>query len=85
MITEHPVTRPIDTIVIRVAPDNSSSEWYRVGDDGVTRIEPCEKSGSMASVPYVRVWKGDVPYAEFCQHNIVGVYFHVYPVNVHRL
>ena len=24
---------------------------------------------------YVRVWKGDFCEAEFCQHNIVGVYF----------
>lgn len=41
----------------------------------VTRIEAFTKSGMHADIPYVRVWAGDQPVAEFCQHNIVGVYF----------
>lgn len=48
--------------------------WW-VGYNGVTRIEAFTKSGMHADIPYVRVWKGDQPYAEFCQHNVVGVYF----------
>jgi hypothetical protein len=28
-----------------------------------------------SNIPYIRVWKGDVCEGEFCQHNIVGVYF----------
>lgn len=41
----------------------------------LTRIEACTKPGQYCDIPYVRVWKGDVCEAEFCQHNIVGVYF----------
>ena len=48
---------------------------YVVGGNGVTRIEAFTKSGMHADIPYVRVWKGECPVAEFCQHNIVGVYF----------
>jgi hypothetical protein len=48
---------------------------YTVGNGGVTRIEACIKPGMYSSIPYVRVWKGDVCEAEFCQHSIVGVYF----------
>lgn len=58
----------IDTI-----PDVQGS--FCVGRNGVTRIEPIEKSGMHANIPYVRVWKGDAPVAEYCQHNIVGVIF----------
>ncbi|WP_303713332.1 hypothetical protein [Brevundimonas naejangsanensis] len=46
-----------------------------MGQNGVTRIEACIKPGVYSNIPYVRVWKGDVCEAEFCQHNIVGVYF----------
>ena len=48
---------------------------FSVGHGGVTRIEKWTKSGSMAALPYVRVWKGDSLAAEFCQHNLAGVYF----------
>lgn len=72
---EHPVRQVIMGIAINAPADERDAEQYHLGHNGVTRIEACTKSGSMASVPYVRVWKGDVAYAEFCQHNIVGVYF----------
>lgn len=70
---EHPVDQPIDSIVI----DSIGS--YTVGRAGVTRIEACQKSGMHANIPYVRVWIGEVCVAEFCQHNIVGVYFDNHP------
>lgn len=52
-------------------------EAYWVGREGVTRIEATYKSGEYSHIPYVRVWQGDKPLAEFCQHKIVGVYFDV--------
>jgi len=70
---EHPIQQPIREIDIFIT--EGETQFYRVGRGGVTRIEACQKSGLHANVPYVRVWKGDVCEAEFCQHNIVGVYF----------
>lgn len=70
---EHPVNQPIHAIEIDTIPEVQGS--YEVGRNGVTRIEACQKSGLHANLPYVRVWKEDVCEAEFCQHNIVGVYF----------
>jgi len=49
--------------------------YFCVGRSGVTRIEAFEMRGMYSDIPYVRVWKGDDPYAEFCRHNIIGVYF----------
>lgn len=74
MNAEHPVNQPIREIDVYLSEEGGST-FYRVGKEGVTRIEACTKSGSYAAIPYVRVWKGDVCEAEFCQHNIVGVYF----------
>lgn len=73
MSEEHPVEQPIRAIDIDSIPEVQGS--YAVGRNGVTRIEACQKSGAYSFIPYVRVWKGDVCEAEFCQHNIVGVYF----------
>jgi hypothetical protein len=56
-------------------PGYSSGRAYVVGARGVTRIEAITKSGQYAYIPYVRVWVGDKPFTEFCQHNIVGIYF----------
>lgn len=67
---EHPVKQEIDYVVV----DNDDT-YHRVGRNGVTRIEACTKSGPHADIPYVRVWAGEVCLAEFCQHQIVGVYF----------
>lgn len=72
-ITEHPVQQPIRAIEIDTIPECQAA--YIVGRNGVTRIEACTKSGLHADLPYIRVWKGEVCEAEFCQHNIVGVYF----------
>ena len=76
-MSEHPVNQPISMIEIDTIPDSQAT--YRVGRAGVTRIEACTKSGLHADIPYVRVWAGDVCLAEFCQHNIVGVYFATVP------
>lgn len=73
MNAEHPVEAEISIIQIDTIPGVESQ--YSVGFNGVTRIEACTKSGMHAYIPYVRVWKGDDAVAEFCQHNIVGVYF----------
>lgn len=70
---EHPIQQAIRAINIDTIPDVQGG--YVVGWSGVTRIEACQKSGLHANIPYVRVWKGDVCEAEFCQHNIVGIYF----------
>lgn len=70
---QHPIQQPIREIDVFLSEDGST--FYRVGKDEVTRIEACQKSGLHADIPYVRVWKGDVCEAEFCQHTIVGVYF----------
>lgn len=74
---EHPITQPIRAIDIDAIPGVEAG--YAVGRNGVTRIEACTKSGLHANIPYVRVWKGEVCEAEFCQHNIVGVYFAAQP------
>lgn len=72
-MNEHPVEQEIECIEIDTIPE--SQAYYRVGVRNVTRIEACTKSGMHANIPYVRVWAGDICIAEFCQHNIVGVYF----------
>lgn len=78
-MTEHPVQQEIESIVIHygvnVIDVDSLIVGYAVGEDGVTRIEPCEKSGMHSMIPYVRVWRGDVCLGEWCQHQIVGVNF----------
>lgn len=49
--------------------------WISVGFEGVTRIEQTEKHGEYAMIPYVRAWKGEIPFAEFCQHKLFGIYY----------
>lgn len=80
MNAEHPVEQPIRRIEVDTIPGEQLAYW--VGGSGVTRIEACVKSGPYSPIPYVRVWKDDVCEAEFCQHNIVGVYFAVEPAPV---
>ena len=80
-MAEHLEGVTIDLIEIDTIPDVQGS--YRVGRSGVTRIEAFTKSGLHADIPYVRVWAGDSPLAEFCQHNIVGVYFAPQPAQPH--
>lgn len=81
-MSEHPVDQDIDYIVVSHGVESVEgvasmpvTEGHRVGFDGVTRIEACTKSGLHADMPYVRVWRGNHAVAEFCQHNIIGVYF----------
>jgi hypothetical protein len=68
-MSEHPVNQVISAIEI------TAEDFYRVGSSGVTRIEATTKSGMHADIPYVRVWRGESAIAEFCQHNIICVYF----------
>ncbi len=74
MTFEHPVNEPIRRIDI-TAFEQVQNEMYEVGVNDVTRIEATTKSGMYADIPYLRVWKGETVIAEFCQHNIVGVYY----------
>jgi hypothetical protein len=72
---EHPIHQPIRGIDVYLDGGTDMVSYFVGARSGVTRIEACQKSGLHANIPYVRVWKGDVCEAEFCQHNIVGVYF----------
>jgi hypothetical protein len=74
----HPVQQQIRAIDI----DNIEGVQggYLVGRNNVTRIEATSKPGLHCDIPYVRVWAGETCIAEFCQHNIVGVYFDPAPV-----
>ena len=69
MTIDQPITR------ILISEGDGWSNTFMVGASGVTRIEATEKAGPCGDIPYVRVWHGDAVVAEFCQHNIVGVYF----------
>ncbi|MEW9855893.1 hypothetical protein [Novosphingobium sp. M1R2S20] len=69
----HPVEQTIREIDVFLSGEEL--HYYSVGRSDVTRIEACTKPGLHCNIPYVRVWKGDVCEAEFCQHNIIGVYF----------
>ena len=53
--------------------DEASS--FEVGSGDVTEIKLTEKSGSMASIPYLQVFKNGHLHSEHCQHNVTGVYF----------
>ncbi len=74
----HPIQQPIRSVqvdaVAGAGPDGDGNVYF-VGDGGVTRIEACAKPGLHCDIPYIRVWADDRCLAEFCQHNIVGVYF----------
>ncbi len=48
---------------------------YGVDVDGVTEISETTHPGQYIDIPYVRVWKGEYLFAEFCRHNIVGVFY----------
>ncbi len=73
-MSEHPIQQPIREIDV-CTDANGDVLCFRVGRRDVTRIEATTKSGMYADIPYIRVWKGDVCEAEFCQHNIIAVYF----------
>lgn len=71
---EHPVQQEIRMIQIPCDETGNPKE-YVVGRPGVTRIEATTKSGMHADIAYVRVWDGDKAVAEFCQHNLSGLWF----------
>lgn len=58
-----------------VGQRNGSAEGYSVGTSGITQIEEVDLPGMFADIPYLRVWRGEAVVAEFCRHNIVGIYF----------
>lgn len=70
----HPIQREVTTIII--TPENYAyGVTYTVGRNGITKIEQTFKNGEYAHIPYLRVWRGDRPIAEFCQHKIIAVLF----------
>ena len=75
MGAEHPINQPIRTLCVWSSSSGEAHETYQVGIKGVTRIEATTKSGLHADMPYIRVWAGDAAIAEFCQHNVQGIYF----------
>lgn len=74
-MSEHPIAQEIERVVVWQTLDASVAESYEVGRNGITKIEACAKSGMYSHIPYVRVWKNDVCVGEWCQHNILGLYF----------
>ena len=77
-LSEHPIVDGGQTIrMVVVFESEYAHETYQVGVKGVTRIEATIKSGMYANIAYVRIWQGDNAIAEFCQHNVRGVYFDV--------
>lgn len=75
-MSEHLEGVEISEIDIFITNDGSM-EWHEVGRKGVTNIEAFTKPGMHADIPYVRVWAGEHPIAEFCQHQILGLHFKV--------
>ena len=71
---EHPVTGQEISVIYWAAPEGVCP-YFRVGTDGVTRIEKTKKSGMHADIAYVRVWAGDQVISEFCQHQLSAVFF----------
>lgn len=68
-----PIASEIEAV--SVVDRDDSEEYYRVGRNGVTRIEKVAKNGEFCHLPYVRIWVGDQPFAEFGQHKVIGVYY----------
>lgn len=67
-------TPPIKEISFHCDSDQSLS-WFVVGRDGVTKIERIEKNGEFCMIPDVRVWRGEVAAADFCEHHLQGVFY----------
>lgn len=65
--------KPIRGVVIDTVPDSGNE--YNVGRGGCTDIKAITKPGMYSDIPYIQVWLNDEIAAEFCQHNIVGVYY----------
>lgn len=74
MTDAHPIQQSISEIDVYTDADGDLT-YFKVGRSEVTLIEACIKPGLHCDIPYVRVWKGDICAAEFCQHGIIGVYF----------
>jgi hypothetical protein len=82
MSAEHPVEQTIQAVQIGHDHDGKAGRGYSTKLKApyervfpCTRIEATTKSGMHADIPYIRVWNGETCIGEFCQHNIVGVYF----------
>lgn len=79
MYDDHPVKQKI--LSTQLPCDESGNPIdYVVGKYRVTRIEACSKPGEFCTIPYIRVWVGDICAAEFCQHKASYVRFSAEPL-----
>jgi len=69
------MSEPIIQSILVPCDHHGNPESWIVGQMGVTRIEQIAKDGEYACIPWVRVWCGDKPVAEFCEHKLAGIYF----------
>ena len=65
----------INEIVIDENEFYAVGKGFSRGPGVVTSIEMIMKSGMHCDIPYLRVYKNEFCIAEFCQHNITGIYF----------
>lgn len=76
-LPEHPIDQPIRAVLVSELEGGGEHHAIgtRINNEVITHFEAAIKSGMYSNIPYVRAWAGDKCLAEFCQHNIVGVYF----------
>ncbi len=63
----HSIKQPITSAQLP-CDEHGNPHDYIVGENGVTKIEGCEKNGEYCMIPYIRVWAGDHCMVEFSQH-----------------
>lgn len=78
MSDDHPVNQPIAHTQIP-CDEHGNPVDYIVGKNEVTRIEACSKGGEFCTIPYIRVWAGEMCLVEFCQHRASFVRFALVP------
>ena len=69
------MSEPIVQSILVPCDHHGNPESWVVGQAGVTRIERFEKPGEYCGLPWVRIWAGDKPIAEFYEHRLAGIYF----------
>ena len=60
--------------IAAIAWPGEASEFHRVGDT-CERLEPVQKHGEYAMIPYVRIWKDGAVFGEVSQHPLSYVEF----------
>lgn len=70
----HPVRQEIMAVQTMCDAQGNPMD-FEVGNNGVTRIEACEKNGEYCMIPYIRVWAGDACIMECSQHKVGYILF----------